>query len=208
MGESEGPLVANYLQRLLFATPAQARFILPLLLVIYERDGLDLPKVSRLIDWGIDTSARRGDAATVLWFLYAAIFLKVRLKAQTCTACIGVSCELVDLVLIHGKVLGLFNPAVADLRRRYKPVDFTSAAWLPLYEVQRNGWDNSPAFSKLGTAADSGRYYEHLGDKGVEFYASAPSLFTKEAFHDWDLGQAAADPDQQHARPLAVLPYD
>ena len=88
------------------------------------------------------------------------------------------------------------------------PVDFDTPAWLPLYEVQRNGWYNASAFSKLGTADDSGNLYEHLRARGVEFYVSDPRLFTMEAFHDWNIGTPAEDPIQQPGSPLSVLPYD
>ena len=205
---SERPLIANYLQRFLFASPSQARFVLPLLLTIYQEDGFDVTKVRRILTWAIATSARRGDAMTVLWFLYAAMFLKIRLSAETCNTCIGLSCELVDLVLFHGRAIGLFRPSVVELRRRYKPADFSTAAWLPLYEVERNGWDKARAFSKLGKTDDSGNLYKHLCGKDVEFYVSDAGLFSVEAFHDWNIGTPAEDPDQQPGASLSGLPYE
>ena len=208
LANSEPPLIANYLQRLLFSSPPQARFVLPLLLAIYQHHGFDKPKVRRLLTWAIETSTRRGDAGTVLWFLYAAMFLEIRLDARTCNACIGLSCELVDLVLFHGKATGLFSLSVADLRRRYKPADFKSPAWLPLYEVERNGWDTTSAFSKIGTPYDRGHHYEHLRAKGVQFYVSDPRLYTTEAFHDWNMGIRTQDPDQQPGSSFSLLPYD
>ena len=208
LGKSERPLVVNYLQRLLLALPAQARFALPPLLAIYERDGFQKSHIRHLLTWAIATCARRGDAASVLWFLYAAMFLGVHLNAETCRFCFDLSCELVDLVLFHGKALGLFTSPVADLRRRYKPADFASPAWLPLYEVQRNVWDQSPAFSKLGTAHDHNCLYDHMCTNGVEFYGTEPGLFTAAAFHDWNFGTAEEDPAQQPGPSLSVFSYD
>ena len=78
----------------------------------------------------------------------------------------------------------------------------------PCTKWQRNDWYNAPAFSKLGTADDSGNLYEHLRAGGVEFYVSDPRLFTMEAFHDWNIGTPAEDPVQQPGSSLSVLPYD
>lgn len=184
----EVDLVREYLQRLIFATPHQARWILPLLLGIYTTHGAT-GEVRRLIAWGIETCARRNDVGSLLWFLYASIFLRIKVSSSLCSQCMGMSNELVDLVLMHGKHEGLFSPSLAEIRRRYLNTDFKSAAWLPLYEIGRRGWDVSPAFSKIGTADDADQIYEFLRLSNVEFYLTDPNLFSVEAFDGWGLTQ-------------------
>ena len=208
LANPEQELVTNYLQRLLFASPPQARFVFPLLLPLYQQHGFKRTKVRRLLSWGIDATTRRGDAVTTLWYLFAAMYLQLRLDAGTCDACFGLSCELVDLVLFHGMATGLFKAPQQALRRRYRPADFSSSAWLPLYEVQRKGWDTSPAFSKIGSQDDNGHCYQQLRDSDVEFYLSDPRLFTTDAFHDWHIDPRSQDPTQKPGSSLSVLPYD
>ena len=94
----EQTLVREYLQRLIFATPHQARWILPLLLGIYRQQGVDRD-VKQLLAWGVEICARRNDVGNLLWFLYGAIFLKVRLNKDIIRQCIGMSNSLVDLML-------------------------------------------------------------------------------------------------------------
>ncbi|MEM7635481.1 MAG: hypothetical protein AAF299_13025, partial [Pseudomonadota bacterium] len=106
---------------------------------------------------------------------------------------LGMSNEFVDLMLFHGKHLGLFNFPVSVLRQRYSSADLQSSAWLPLYEIQRRGWDMSPAFNKIGTADDPGKHYDHLRQKDVEFYVTDQELFTVEAFDTWKLKQEYFD---------------
>jgi hypothetical protein len=183
---SEKDLVREYLQRLIFAAPHHARWILPLLLGIYQQAGA---KPKKILNWGIETCARRNDVGSILWFLYAAIFLKVKLNRSTCNQCIGMSNELVDLMLFHGKSIGLFNFRVTDLRNRYLSADFQSPAWLPLYEVERRGWDTSSAFRKFGSADDKYNLYQQLYSHNVEFYITDHDIFTVEALEGWNLKQ-------------------
>lgn len=185
---SERNLVREYLQRLIFAAPHQARWVLPLLLGIYRTEGINA-EIRRIISWGVETCARRNDVGSLLWFLYAAIFLRIRLSGILCSQCFGVSNELVDLVLFHGRHEGIFSFKLADMRQRYSGNDFTSAAWLPIYEVGRRGWDTSASFSKIGTPDDSNGLYEHLRLQGVEFYVTDPEQYEVEAFSGWHLTQ-------------------
>lgn len=179
-------LVQEYLQRLLYAAPHQARFLLPLLLGIYRRDGTNAD-TNRIIKWGIDVCARRNDVGNLLWFLYSAIFLRCRIGASLCAQCLSTGNELVDLVLFHGRAEGLFSVDVGSLRVRYQSAEYSSAAWLPLYEIERRGWDTTPAFSKLGTADDPGGHYATLRTQGAEFYLSDRDRFSVEAFEGWNL---------------------
>lgn len=185
---SDQELVREYLQRLIFAAPHQARWIMPLLLGIYRRHGTNA-EMRKLLGWGAETCARRNDVGSLLWFLYGAIFLQARLTGSVCVQCLGMSNELVDLVLFHGKQLGVFNFPVGDLRKRYATADFQSSAWLPLYEIERRGWDNSPAFSKIGTGDDIHNLYSHLRQHDVEFYVTDPEIYSVEAFETWNLTQ-------------------
>lgn len=184
----EVDLVREYLQRLIFATPHQARWILPLLLGIYTTHGVT-GDVRRLIAWGIETCARRNDVGSLLWFLYAALFLRVPVSGSLSSQCIGMSNELVDLVLMHGRHEGVISLKVADIRRRYLNSDFKSSAWLPLYEIGRRGWDASTTFNKIGGTDDAGRIYGLLRLNNVEFYLTDPNLFSVEAFEGWGLTQ-------------------
>ncbi len=97
--------------------------------------------------------------------------------------------ELVDLVLFHGRNEGLFSFNLAEMRRRYQSNDFTSSAWLPIYEVGRRGWDTSASFSKIGTFDDPGGLYDHLRQQAVEFYITGPGQFDVESFEGWHLSQ-------------------
>ena len=72
-------------------------------------------------------------------------------------------------------------------------VDFQSPAWLPLYEVQRQGWDNSVAFNKIGGQEDGHKLYEHLRINDVEFYRTTSDVYSVEAFEVWHLKQADFD---------------
>ena len=179
-------LVQEYLQRLLYAAPHQARFVLPLLLGIYRRDGVDAD-TNRLIKWGIDVCARRNDVGDLLWFLYAALFLRTRIGAAHCAQCLAIGNELVDLVLVHGRHEGLFTLELASLRSRYVNTDFRSPAWLPLYEIERRAWDRDPAFAKIGTPDDLDSHYDTLRNRGVEFYVTDQDRFTVAAFDGWNL---------------------
>ncbi len=185
---SERDLVREYLQRLIFAAPHQARWILPLLLGVYSVLGVN-SEVRRLIAWGIETCARRNDVGSLLWYLYAAIYLRVRVTTALCTQCFGMSNELVDLVLCHGRDAGLFSFEERDLRVRYAGSDFASPAWLPLYEIGRRGWDTTQAFNKIGTGDDPNGLYAHLRDQGVEFYDTRQARFEVTAFDGWNLTQ-------------------
>ena len=182
-------LVREYLQRLIFATPHQARWVLPLLLGIYRQQGVDRD-VKRLLSWGVETCARRNDIGNLLWFLYSAIFLQVRLKKEMLIQCIGMSNCLVDLVLFHGRSLGLFSFGVRELRNRYVNADFQSDAWLPLYEIERRHWDTSAAFNKLQPPHDKHNLYDIMRQKGVEFYCTKNESFSVECFAGWKLTQA------------------
>ncbi|MYA60444.1 MAG: RNA-directed DNA polymerase [Chloroflexi bacterium] len=182
-------LVREYLQRLIYAVPHQARWILPLLLNVYARTGINA-EVRRLLSWGIETCARRNDVGSLLWFLYSAIFLRMKLSRSVCGHCIGVSNELVDLTLYHGRHLGLFVFPINELRAKYASADFQSPGWLPLYEIERRGWDHSPAFRKLGGQDDPNNIYDHLRANNVEFYVTDDKLFTSGAFEGWSLKKA------------------
>ena len=184
----EQVLVQEYLQRLVFAAPHQVRWTLPLLLGIYRETGVGAD-TRRLVIWGIETSARRNDVGSLLWFLYAAIFLRIRLNSAVCSHCFGMSSELADLMLVHGRFLGLFSVEVGELQRRYKGNDFKSPGWLPLYEIGRRGWDNSAAFAKLGTGDDHDSLYESLRASDVEFYLTNQEQFEVTAFGGWGLTQ-------------------
>jgi len=196
---AEQLLVREYLQRLLFAAPHHARWVMPLLLGIYNQAGVN-PEVRRIMAWGVETCARRNDVGSLLWFLYGAIFLRVKLNGNTCSQCIGMSNELVDLVLLHGRNEGLFSFKISELRERYKNTNMQSSGWLPLYEVERRGWDTSPAFQKIGQAEDADGLYEHLNNGNVEFYITDPDYFCVEAFKGWNLTQQDFDPDANEHR--------
>ncbi len=185
----EQNLVLEYLQRLIFAAPHQARWALPLLLGIYKETGTSI-EAKRLICWGIEVSTRRNDVGTTLWFLYAAMFLSIRLNREDCKQCLGLSNELVDLMMLHGRDLGLFAVPVADLRQRYKDSDFKSASWITLYEVERRGWDTSPSFKKIGRTEDIENFYNYFRTSNVQFYISDTHMFNVTAFDGWNLTQA------------------
>ena len=53
------------------------------------------------------------------------------------------------VMLYHGRHLNLFTFRVTELRRRYLGSDFTTPAWLPIYEIGRRGWDTSRTFDKI-----------------------------------------------------------
>lgn len=185
-------LVKEYLQRLAYAAPHQVRFILPLLLGIYQRDGVDAD-TKRLISWGIEVCSRRNDVINLLWFLYSAMFLQIRVGRSLCSQCLAVGSELVDLMLAHGRHEGIFAVDVTKLRARYRNTDFNSPAWLPLYEIERRGWDASPAFSKIGSASDAGNYYALLRAQGVKFYRTGRNVFSVAAFEGWNLSEVDFD---------------
>ena len=189
----EQQLVREYLQRLLFAAPYHARWIMPLLLGIYRQAGSN-SEVRRIMAWGVGTCARRNDVGSLLWFLYGAIFLRVNLNGIACQQCIGMSNELVDLVLIHGRSEGLFTFSISELRDRYRNSDMQSSGWLPMYEVERRGWDTSTAFRKIGRAEDIENLYQGLKGSDVEFYLTDREYFCVEAFKGWNLTQQDFDP--------------
>lgn len=188
----EKDLVREYLQRLIFAAPHQARWIFPLLLGFYKGKILT-PEIRRLIHWGIDVCSRRNDVGSLLWYLYAALFLDVRLNGSQCGTCIGVGNCLVDLMLFHGRDKGIFKFNVGRMRTRYLTSPLSSDAWLPLYEIGRRNWDGSPAFSKIGTTGDPNGLYAHLMAQNVEFYLADDIYFGVEAFEGWRLNQADFD---------------
>jgi hypothetical protein len=95
--------------------------------------------------------------------------------------------ELVDLVLVHGRQEGLFAVELASLRSRYLNTDFRSPAWLPLYEIERRGWDRDPAFVKIRTQDDPDHYYDTLRNRGGEFYVTGRDGFVVAAFDGWNL---------------------
>jgi len=181
-------LVQEYMQRLLYAAPHQARFALPLLLGIYRRDGVDAD-TKRLVKWGIEICARRNDVGNLLWFLYSALFLRIRIGASLCAQCLVIGNELVDLVLVHGRHESLFSVEISKLRTRYRSTDFGSSAWLPLYEIERRGWDTNRAFVKIGTADDRNNHYATLRGEGVEFYLTDQERFSVAAFDGWNLDE-------------------
>lgn len=193
---NERDLVREYLQRLIFAAPHQARWIFPLLLGIYRRAGVN-SEIQRLLAWGVETCARRNDVGSLLWFLYAAIFLRVRLTGRLCSQCLGMSNELVDLVLYHGRNEGLFSFSLTDMRNRYRSNDFASPAWLPIYEVGRRGWDTSSSFAKIGTRDDVDGLYDHLRSQRVEFYVTDEEYFEVGAFEGWYLTQEEFDREEE-----------
>lgn len=184
----EKNLVKEYLQRLTFAMPYQARWTLPILLGIYKQKGVNA-EIHRVIAWGAETCARRNDVGSLLWFLYASIFLGVKLSRSVIDQCFGISNELVDLTIVHGKKLNLFPFNLRNLQERYRNNDYSSPSWLPLYEVERRGWDSTSTFSKFGTCDDNNNMYQYLNSKGVEFYVTDPSFYVVEAFDGWGLEQ-------------------
>lgn len=192
----EKDLVREYLQRLIFAAPHQARWILPLLLGSYKAKGVN-SETRRLIGWGIETCARRNDVGSLLWYLYAAIFLGVRVTATLGNQCAGIANELVDLVLYHGRSLSLFSFDIAAMRNRYLSNVLSSPSWLPLYEVERRAWDTTSSFTKLGTSDDEHSLYEHLRTQSVEFYVTDPGLFEVGAFEGWGLTQMQFSMDEE-----------
>lgn len=185
---SEKQLTKEYLQRLLFAAPHHARWIFPILLGIYKYVGVT-SELKRIIPWGVEICSRRNDVGSLLWFLYAAIFLRIKLNKSTCIFAFGITNELVDIMLYHGRSEGLFAFPVVDMRARYNDLDLQSPAWLPIYEINRRGWDLSSAFTKIGTADDKDNYYDQLRSNGVEFYQSDSKFFSVEAFEGWNVTQ-------------------
>jgi hypothetical protein len=186
---TERGLVREYLQRLIYAAPHQARWVLPVLLGIYRSAGPD-PEMRRIIGWGIETCVRRNDVGSLLWFLYAAIFLSIRITSALCNLCVGMSNELLDLALYHGRNAGLFSFNLSEMRIRYQDSDFKSSGWLPIYEVGRREWDTSASFAKIGTTDDTDNLYQHLRDQGVEFYVTDQDHFDVASFSGWRLSQA------------------
>jgi len=195
----ERGLLREYLQRLIFASPHQARWVFPLLLGIYREVGVSA-ETRRLIKWGVETCARRNDVGSLLWFLYAAIFLRIRLGQADCSRCIAMSNELVDVMLFHGRDETLFSFDVLRLQERYLTSTLATPSWLVLYEIERRGWDRSPAFQKLGTAADARALYETMRQNAVEFYV-ADDVFDVSAFDGWNLSQA-------DFRQQSLVPFD
>lgn len=193
----EQSLLREYLQRLILASPHQARWIFPILLGIVTRAGAD-SDIRRIIQWGLDTCARRNDVGSLVWFLYAAIFLNIRIGSTLCSKCIGISNELVDVMLCHGRSLGHFSFPLSRMHQRYRNADLSSSSWLPLYEVERRGWDNSAAFQKLSTNSDLDGYYQTLRQNNVEFYVTDQNLFTVSAFEGWGLTQRDFEPQRIH----------
>lgn len=200
-------LVQEYLQRMLYAAPHQARFVLPLLLGIYRRDGTTAD-TNRLIKWGIDVCARRNDVGNLLWFLYSSIFLRIRIGASLCGQCFAMGNELVDLVLYHGRDEGLFTAPLAELRTRYQSADYRSPAWLPLYEIERRGWDTTVAFTKIGTADDLNGYYGVLRAAGSEFYLTDAGRLSVEALDGWNLTQDAFEIREPNFNPFDFADID
>jgi hypothetical protein len=97
--------------------------------------------------------------------------------------------ELVDLTLFHGRHLGLFTFNATQMRERYQGSDFSSSAWLPLYEVHRRGWDTSASFAKIATADDRNGLYQHLRVNNTEFYVTDQEYLEVTAFDNWNLTQ-------------------
>lgn len=201
-------LAKQYLQRLTYASPHEARWTLPLLLGIYSAQGKETD-TRRFIQWGIEVSARRNDVLSLLWFLYAALYLRIRLNKSVCTACIELSNHLVDLILIHGKHERLFPVDMSAMRQRYLPSDFNSPAWIVLYEVSRHGWDASSSFLKTGTGDDPDGLYSEFQSQGVEFYQT--DRFRIDALTGWHLTDAHFTPEQLELEPWehdANINYD
>lgn len=179
-------LVQEYLQRLIYAMPHQARWILPILLGIYQAGGVT-SDVRRLVAWAIETCVRRNDVGSLLWYLYSAIFLNISLSSDICNKCTGMSSELVDLMLMHGRHLGLFPIKIKEIRSRYSASGFDTSAWLPLYEVERRSWDTSLTFKKIGSGNDKDNLYSFLRTNNVEFYQTDAAFLTVSAFEGWNL---------------------
>lgn len=184
---TEKDLAREYLQRMIFAMPHQARWILPLLLGFYSA-GSGSSHARRIISWGAETSARRNDVGSLLWYLYGALFLKIKLSADLCEQCFGMSNELVDLVLVHGKKETIFPVSIKNFRSRYAESDLKTPAWLPIYEIHRRSWDTSSAFAKIGTPDDQDGYYNTLRLSQVEFYSTDEQNYEMSAFSDWHIG--------------------
>ena len=198
----EKSLVREYLQRLIFAAPHQARWIFPLLLGFYKGRP-PTTEIRRLVLWGIETCSRRNDVGSLLWYIYAALFLNIRLSGSQCGQCIGISNPLVDVMLYHGRSAGIFSFSAGRLQNRYASGVFSSDAWLPLYEVGRRGWDQSASFNKIGTASDPNNLYDHLRANNVEFYVTDQRYFSVEAFTGWNLTQTLFD-----QVPVAQVAFD
>lgn len=189
--------VKEYLQRLLFAEPHQVRWILPLLLGIYKTEGTS-EDTKRILNWGCLTCSRRNDIGSVLWFLYGALSLSVRLDKQVISKCLALENVLVDVSLMHGRSLGSFSFPVKELRDRYALSTFADSAWLILYEVERHSWDGSMSFSKIGKSEDEGNLYQTLLVNGVSFYSTEPSALSITSIPGWSLSYAdfqEHDPD-------------
>lgn len=191
-------LAKQYLQRLTYASPHEARWTLPLLLGIYAEQGKETD-TRRFIRWGVEVSARRNDVLTLLWFLYAALYTRIKLDKFVCTGCFELSNHLVDLMLIHGRHEKLFSFDVSAMRHRYLHLDFNSPAWIALYEVQRHGWDKSKSFLKTGIGTDPDGLYRELQDQGVEFYQA--DRFRLDALAGWHLTDAHFKPEQPEIKP-------
>lgn len=189
-------LVKDYLQRLTFASPHDARWTLPLLLGIYHQRGTDAD-TRRFIQWGIEVSVRRNDVLTLLWFLYAAIFIRMKLSKAVSQQCYQLANELVDLMLMHGKHERLISLSITEMRSRYDSADFNSPAWIVLYEVERHNWDSSAAFRKAGGTSDPEGLYAGLKQLQVEFYWSDTSAFTVEAINGWNFASDHFAPEQR-----------
>lgn len=194
---SERNLVREYLQRLIFAAPQQARWVFPLLLGLYRAEGLNA-ETRRILEWGVKTCVRRNDVGSLLWYLYAAIFLRIRLTEALCSQCFGLSSELVDLVLYHGRDVGVFSFKLNEMRSRYVSNDFASPGWLPIYEVGRRGWDTSNSFAKIATIDDQDNMYECLNIHNVEFYLTEEDCFEVEAFEGWNLTEELFEVEEEY----------
>jgi len=97
-------------------------------------------------------------------------------------------------MLVHGRSEGLFSLDIQKLRTRYSGSSMASAAWLPLYEIERKGWDPTPSFSKIGTGSDPGALYSQLALANVEFYRIDPDVFGVSSFSGWGLSNESFEP--------------
>ena len=190
-------LLAEYLQRFLFAAPHLIRWIAPLYLGIIKTLGVTTDS-KRALEWCIASCARRNDVGSLSWLLYSMIFLNLKLTKSLADACFSLSCPILDLQIFHLRALGLSSYPLKSLRDRYDLEAYDMQSWLILYEVERRSWDTAPAFKKIGTISDPTGTYASLAAINVEFYQTSQELFSPEAFDGWKLTNESFQVQQPH----------
>jgi len=180
-------LVLEYLQRLIFAAPHNARWIFPIYLGICERFSSIEVNQKRAVRWGADVCVRRADIGSLLWFLYAAFYLNIKFGKELSERCFALGNPLIDLMLIDGKQRGLISISLSEFRQRYRDSDFMSRDAILLYEVEKRGWDTSKTFCKIGTQKDAFDCFSSFLSHGVDFYRPEKSSFQVSAFPGWNL---------------------